>query len=245
MAVDETRIQVGMEPDNPNPATNQENKPTAFDKKTGRFILLLTGAAGVLLLLHFTPFGAMLKDINRFKAQLETGGIWPELSFFVLSSIAIATGAPRLAFYGVAGIVFGFWEGLFLAHSAALTGSWFTYRFVRWSGRSRAQKKLADYPALRRILTSCSSVQAVVILRQLPVPGMVVNAGLGLSPVRSRIFLLGSLIGFLPQGIMMLLIGDSFAEENPKFAALQFALAIVLAFAALTGIMIKKRNSGN
>jgi uncharacterized membrane protein YdjX (TVP38/TMEM64 family) len=70
---------------------------------------------------------------------------------------------------------------------------------------------------------------AVIMVRQLPISNVFINVGLALSRVRSQAFVLGTLIGFLPQGVIACLIGSGLADGDALQGVAQIVMAIVLA----------------
>jgi uncharacterized membrane protein YdjX (TVP38/TMEM64 family) len=102
------------------------------------------------LLLRMTPLGDLLMDFHRVRAVLDEGDLWAELIFLPIMALLVAVGAPRLVFYGLAGLTFGFWKGLLLAQIGALAGAYATYLFVRWTGRDSVNAWLARYPSVAR-----------------------------------------------------------------------------------------------
>jgi uncharacterized membrane protein YdjX (TVP38/TMEM64 family) len=86
----------------------------------------------------------------------------------------------------------------------------------------------------------------VILLRQLPIHGSFVNLGLGLSHVKHRHFLLGTLIGSLPEAIPATLAGAGLVKTSMASAASYLATAVA-ALAAIwiaCGVMMRAlRNS--
>jgi uncharacterized membrane protein YdjX (TVP38/TMEM64 family) len=73
-----------------------------------------------------------------------------------------------------------------------------------------------------------NTVPAVIIFRQIPLPGMVTNVVLGLSPIRRREFFLGTIIGLLPEAVPMVLIGSGLRKEELAHTILCLFGAVVL-----------------
>jgi uncharacterized membrane protein YdjX (TVP38/TMEM64 family) len=75
-----------------------------------------------------------------------------------------------------------------------------------------------------------NTVPAVILFRQIPMPGIVTNAVLGLSPIRRREFFLGTSIGLFPEAIPMVLLGAGLRKE-------QLGMTVVYLFGAV-GVFI-------
>ncbi len=185
-----------------------------FSRELKRLLILLAVAAVVFLLLYFTPIGALAKDIHKLRAFLKGDDLWAELTFMAGVTGLMAVGVPRLVFYGLGGMAFGFWHGLILAQLGSLAGSFIMFHAVRSGGRGWLMKRFGDHRLMKKAFRSSSSVKAVVLIRQLPLSNLVINSALAVSRVRSGVFLAGSFIGFLPQGVIATLIGSGMVDET-------------------------------
>lgn len=67
----------------------------------------------------------------------------------------------------------------------------------------------------------------------LPASNMILNVGLALSRVGNRDFLFGTLIDFLPQGVVAVLIGSGVGEEAALRGAAQIGVAAVILVAVM------------
>ena len=68
-------------------------------------------------------------------------------------------------------------------------------------------ERLSKHPQFGRIIAAKPSIGAIAILRLLPVSNALINAGLAVGRVNDRTFLMGSLLGFLPYGVLAVLFG--------------------------------------
>lgn len=231
-AADETRPNFPGEP----VETDASCRP--FRRRV-RIAVLIGLAAVAMVLLRLTPLGEWLMDFHRLRALLDEGNVWAELIFVPIVALLVAVGTPRLIFYGLAGVTFGFWKGLLLAQIGTSAGAYGTYLFVRWAGRDWASNWLDRHPSARRVLTIPPSVWSVVMARQLPIGGLVINIGLGLSPISSVHFLIGSFLGFLPVGIVVVLIAGGLVEDHAWESAAQLLAAALVVL--LSGLWLGRR----
>ncbi|HMM54238.1 MAG TPA: VTT domain-containing protein [Candidatus Desulfobacillus sp.] len=185
-----------------------------FSKELRRLLLLLAAAATVFALLYFTPAGAVLRDIRHLRAHLAGGDPWAEATYALVVTALVALGLPRLMFYVLGGLVFGFWQGLILAQFGALAGSYLTFLAVRGGGRGWLMKRFGNHRIVGKAFKVRSSVKAVALIRQLPLSSVMITSGLALSQVSARVFFLGSFIGYLPQGVIAALIGSGVVDEK-------------------------------
>ena len=187
-------------------------------------VLLALGAIGFLLI-HFTSFGEQLRNWDSLTTLFKGGGLRAELSFLLISALLMTIGTPRLLFWGVAGFAFGFWPGLFWSSCSSLLGSYLGFRAARWGGRAWLTERFGKNRFFSRIVAIDPTIASVILIRLLPVSNAIANVGLALGKVSSRSFLIGSLIGFLPQGVVALIIGSGMADDVPWAGAMQIAIA--------------------
>ena len=219
-------------PDLPNEQIDEDGDETEsaeleqVAENTSRKLLILLGiGALILLLIHTTPFGEQFRNWDALAHTFEGGGIKAELYFVLISSVLMTFGAPRLLFCGLAGFAFGFWEGLFWSLASSLLGSFMAFRAARWGGKGWLTERFGHRRFFGRIVHSKPTVASVFAMRMLPVSNAIINIGLALSHVGDRAFLLGSLLGFLPQGIVAVIIGSGMATDVPWMGAAQIGVA--------------------
>lgn len=205
---------------------------------TSRKLLILIGVAAILVfIMQATPLGAQIRDWETITEIVKAGGWKADLYFVLISCALIMIGMPRLLFYALGGYAFGFWEGLALSLIGSLLGSFIAFRVARWGGRKWLTERFGHRRFFGRIVHAKPTVASVAFLRMLPVANGVINVGLALGKVRNRAFVLGSLIGFLPQGVVAILIGSGMGEDVPAWMSatrISLAAAILLAIFAYT-----------
>jgi uncharacterized membrane protein YdjX (TVP38/TMEM64 family) len=153
-------------------------------------------------------------------------------------AVLVGIGFPRLACHFLGGVLFAFWGGLLWSSLGALLGSSFIFFAVRQLGLREVV--LRKHPAWQKLTAKLkhNTAPAVILFRQLPLPGMVTNIVLGLSPIRRREFFLGTCIGLLPEAVPMVLIGSGLRKEALGqtvlylFASVALFIAIWIAWGA-------------
>ncbi|MFP4212733.1 MAG: TVP38/TMEM64 family protein [Desulfohalobiaceae bacterium] len=218
----------------------------AYWSRAGRKLLVLAGFAALcLILIHLTGLKDYLQDIQQIKDQLRQLGAWGPGVFTAASAALVALGAPRLIFCALGGLAFGFVEGLIWSQIGTLLGSYLTFCFARWGGREWAQAKLAQMPGgrLQQFLDN-PSLLGVFFLRQLPVGGLFINLFLGLTRVGTAAFLLGSLLGFLPEAVVVTLIGSGLGKDSISRAGLQILVALACAGIVLLSSLLRRKLRG-
>ncbi len=158
--------------------------------------------------------------------ELANLGWMGPVAFVFLVAILVAVGVPRLLLCPAAGMAFGFWAGLLLSQAGTVLGYYVVFLFVRWGGRAFV---LRHRPQLLRFTERIrhQGIPAVILARQLPVHGLLVNLVLSLSPIRHRDFLIGSAIGLIPEAVPCTLIGTGAAQASLARSAGLMVLAVV------------------
>ena len=201
-------------PEGPEDDIQLESVAPGFNKELRRLLILLAAAAAASGVRYLTPVGSVVRDVQQLRAFLAGDDLWAEVVYVLLVIGLVAIGAPRLIFYVLGGLAFGFWLGLALAQVGAVIGSWLTFCAVRSGGRGWLQRRFGGHRFVGRAFHVRSSVKAVVMIRQLPLTSVMINGGLALSQVSARAFLLGTFIGYLPQGLIAALIGSGIVDEK-------------------------------
>jgi len=191
-----------------------ESVAPGFTKELRRLLILLAIAAAAFVLIYFTPVGEITRDIHKLRAFLAGDDFWAEATYAAIVTGLVAVGAPRLMFYVLGGLAFGFWQGLMLAQAGSLIGSYITFCAVRSGGRGWLKERFGNHRLVGKAFHVRSSIKAVVLIRQLPLSSVMINSGLALSQVSARVFLIGSFIGYLPQGVIAVLIGSGVVDEK-------------------------------
>lgn len=222
---------------------NAEPKDAAgFDRRAIKKAAVLLGgllALGVLTLLP--PVRHVILDNQpRIKQSIHDFGPWSPVVFTAIVAVLVGCGLPRLAFHFLGGALFAFWGGLLWSSIGTLIGYGVVFFAVRRLGLR--ELILRKHPAWAKLAAKLkhNTVPAVILFRQIPLPGMVTNAVLGLSPIRRREFFLGTSIGLLPEAVPMVLIGSGLRKEDLGqtvlylFGAIALFIAVWIAWVAYT-----------
>jgi uncharacterized membrane protein YdjX (TVP38/TMEM64 family) len=169
-------------------------------------VALAVGLAALLGVLYFSPLKEYLSRVREVSDHVRALGVFGPVVLTCGVALLVAMGFPRLLFCVIAGMALGFWWGFLLAQTGTLLGNYLLFVAVRSGGRAWAQRYLTKHGPVKNLL-GLNSIAAVLVARQLPVPGLVINLALGLSSLRHRQFLLGTAIGQIPEAIPCTLIG--------------------------------------
>jgi len=106
-----------------------------------------------------------------------------------------------------------------------LLGNYATFLVARFAARQWAEHYLSKRGKLHTLVQR-EGIAGVILARQLPVPGLLVNLACALFPLRHRDFLIGTLLGQLPEAVPCTLIGAG-ALKGAGLIGLGVAVAVV------------------
>jgi uncharacterized membrane protein YdjX (TVP38/TMEM64 family) len=199
-----------------------------------RICLFALLVAVLLALVYFSPLKAYLVRARELSQTVRSLGLLGPMVLMLCVSILVAVGFPRLLFCVIAGMALGFWQGLFWTQLGTLLGNYILFLIARTGGGEWIQHLVSKRARLSDLLRN-EGISGVILARQLPVPGLIINLGLGLLSLRHRDFLIGTIIGQLPAAIPCTLIGagalTSSFRKSIGLCALAVALALILCIA--------------
>jgi uncharacterized membrane protein YdjX (TVP38/TMEM64 family) len=171
-----------------------------------KIVLLVAFVAACVALAHVP---AVRQAIGSWQPNAPGGeqNVWTAGAVFTgVVALLVAAGVPRLALWTLGGVAFGLARGLLFAEVGTVLGSYATFCFMRWAGRDAVLRK---WPVLDRYAHRLGrgGWATVLVARVTPVSSLLVNATLALTRVRHTQFLLASAVGFLPEGVPVVLLG--------------------------------------
>jgi uncharacterized membrane protein YdjX (TVP38/TMEM64 family) len=191
---------------------------------------------GLVLIATFVAIGWVVQatglhglfDEAWVDSQIRGQGVSGELLFLAMGAILTAIGFPRQAVCFLAGYAFGFGFGVALALAASVAGCMLAFYYARLLGRAFV---LARFPArIKRIddFLHDNPLSMTLLLRLLPVgSNLVANLAAGVSGVRALPFFAGSLLGYLPQTIIFVLLGSGIRLDPAWTTGVSVALFVV------------------
>lgn len=212
------------------PQTEHKTFFSDFDQVLGikRLAFAVLAAIACVIILHYSFLRSYIDDLEQLRQFFERGHVFPELSFVLLTALFVSLGMSRLVMCALAAALFGFWKGLLIAQIGALLGAYLVFRVIRWVGLPWLQRHGSRFPLIEKVMRQNPSFLFIIMIRQAPLPGFVVNASLGLGSVSTSSFLLGSFIGWLPQNLIVALAGDALMEDQLAESIIQLVPSIVV-----------------
>jgi len=198
------------------------------------WIKLVISAAGVGVLLgivYFSPLKNYLGRAQDLSQRIRSFGALAPLVLTLIVGLLAAVGFPRSVLCILAGMALGFWSGLFWAQLGTLLGNYVLFLVARGFGRDWAARIVRKRAGLLR-LSQERGTTGVFLARQLPLPGLIINLLCAVLPIRQRDFLLGTILGQLPQAIPFTLMGAGLLQASFEKSIALIGLAVVVAFAA-------------
>ena len=171
--------------------------------------------------------------------QVRGKGVPGELLFVAVGGLATAVAVPRHLISFLGGYGFGFGLGSALALAATETGCLLAFFYARIIGRPLVSERLGA--RVRRIedFLAANPFSMTLLIRLLPVGNNFATClAAGVSRVPARPFLLGSLVGYIPQTMVFALAGSG-VEMGANF---RVALAVLFFLASgAIGIWLYRR----
>lgn len=203
--------------------------PNASDSDTRRTLfkaaILLSVVVLGAVLYRVTPLRTWLEPAGELAGWARRAGWWGVLAFYGASAGLIFAGVPRLLFCPVAGALYGFWGGLALCVGSASSSYFVTFLLVRGRPRSGARVAL---PRRLAFLARNPGFAGVALARLIPLPGMVITLALSLSSVRKTSYLLGTLVGLVPEAAPLVLLGCGLLHPGPQSYVHYAVIAVLL-----------------
>ena len=177
--------------------SSTQPEPNRSVAKVFLFALLL---AGLLLLLRLTEPRQLLTEEN-LQRTVKRFGIWAPIAYMALYALSTVLALPGTVMTISGGFLFGKWFGTLWAALGATLGACCTFAIARTLGRDFVAARLAGrrwFQVLDRG-TAETGLSFMLFLRVVPiVPPTGINFGSGLTGIRFRDYVLGTLIGLLP-----------------------------------------------
>ncbi|AFY69347.1 SNARE associated Golgi protein-like protein [Thalassoporum mexicanum PCC 7367] len=161
----------------------------------------------ILLVISIAIGGLTLANFDRFEQIIELvqqAGTWGRVVFIFAYAIATLLILPSTAFNLAGGALFGVTEGILLTTVAAIISAILGFALTRYLGYSGSEKIQAKMPQLTDLnqQLATNGLAYTFAARLLPlIPYGIVSFAAGLSQVKRRDYLLGTIAG-TPIGLL-------------------------------------------
>ncbi|MCC2116120.1 TVP38/TMEM64 family protein [Bacillus halotolerans] len=185
---------------------------------------------GIILIIAVITVGFYQKE--AWLDAIKAGGLISVLCSMLL--IAADVFFPIVPFAIIAalnGAVFGIANGVWITLAGSMLGTILLFFLARYSFRDWARKKIKAYPAIQGYEASFdkNAFTAVLLGRLIPViPSLVMNVVCGLSSVRWHVFFFASLIGKIPNILVVTIAGANFSSNKLLSFSIYGAYVLIL-----------------
>lgn len=196
-----------------------------------RSIFLLTFFCIVITGLGVYLLGGL--DQEHLQKQLKQTGIWAPLIYIILYTVGTILILPSTPLNLTGGAIFGSWWGTLWTSMAAVLAAVVSFGFTRTVGREFVARRFAGQWEVMDAEMRQGGLFYMFAIRLLPIiPYGLVNFAAGLTSIRFRDYLIGTIIGTVPGILPFVMIGSGFqALKSGNVLPLMCALA-------LTGMLV-------
>jgi uncharacterized membrane protein YdjX (TVP38/TMEM64 family) len=173
--------------------------------KKGLLFLLLCGLFGWVL-----SSNSMFETLNQqwIDLHIRHNGLRGMLYFMLIGALVTAIGCPRQLVAFLGGYAFGAVNGILLSTLGVGMGCVLSLFFARMVIRPFVNRRFPNRIVKINDFLSVRPVVKTIIIRLLPIGNnLVTNLIAGVTGVKARYFVLGSLIGYVPQMAIFALMG--------------------------------------
>lgn len=227
--------------DLPSPVEKITEKQSPWFKLIGISVIL----AVIFLILRFSGIDFSGVTVESFKAKIHSFGIWGPVVYIVLYVFRPLILFPAAIFSASAGAIWGL-KGLVYLLIGANLSAIAEFIIARYFARAAVEKLIkGKFSSIDQAVEKNGFV-TVLLVRLIPnVAWDIQNLALGLTKVKSRDYVLATLIGILPGSFALVYFGSSFISviTNPKhFWKIIVAFVIFGAVYYLQQFLKKKQN---
>jgi uncharacterized membrane protein YdjX (TVP38/TMEM64 family) len=156
-----------------------------------------------------------------------------------IGALAVALGAPRQAVCFLGGYAFGLGLGVVLAEAASIISCIVVFFYSRLFARDLVRHRFAERLDRLDAFLQDHPLSMTVLVRFLPVgSNLLTTMVAGVSSVRPLPFIAGSLIGYLPQTVIFVLLGSGI-HVQPFWRTTVSVVLFLLS--AVTGVYLYRR----
>jgi len=202
----------------------------------GLFAAVRPYLKGLIMIMSLVAIGYGLKaagisdmfDEHWVDAEVKGKGIAGYLLFVGMAGALAAVGFPRQVISFMGGYAFGIVGGTLLALLATTFGCVLAFLYARIMGRSFVQRNFGKRVARFENILADSPFVTTLLIRFLPVGSNVVtNLIAGVTHVRAIPFILGSVVGYLPQTAIFSLMGSGVQVDQTSQIGVGVALFVI------------------
>lgn len=214
------------------------------------WIKISIGIFIAVVLFFLIPYGAIIQWISFDHivdwVQSAQSNTWTLFIFFSAFTFAVL-GFPITIFPIIGGVLFDFRIAFPVNLAAGTLGSCLSFAIARYFGRSFVEKFLRGRLKSFDKFTADQGLKTVAIIRLIGVPPFIIaNYAMGLSGIKLRDYVIGTVIGTIPWVALMTYLANSFWQaalvggEKGLLEAVMSKLGPMMALSAviLIGVIV-------
>jgi uncharacterized membrane protein YdjX (TVP38/TMEM64 family) len=173
------------------------------------FIVFLVLIIGSFFVYEIARDNTNLEQVRQYLREF---GIWAPVVFIAIYTLGTIF-IPSTPFMAVAGILFGFKYGLIYTIIGGFVSSLIVFTVARVLGKHWAESIL-EHRYMRKLDQYNKNLESgamfdLILLRIAPImPFNVLNILMGVSRIKTRDYILGTLIGLIPSNLVAVYFGD-------------------------------------
>jgi len=202
---------------------------------------------GLVMILTFVVVGYVLRaaqidqtlDQAWIDAQVQGRGLHGIALFLLISALVSGVGLPRQIVCVLGGYAFGVVLGTWWALVGQMLGCLLSFYYARLMGRELVRAKFAERVKKLDAFMRDNAFSMTLLVRLSPVgSNLATNLAAGVTEVKALPFLMGTLLGYLPQTIIFALVGDGMSDAKDYLFVVS---AILFVLSALLGVYLYRR----
>lgn len=204
-------------------------------------LLMLATLVTAGLLLEGGLFGELLSK-DWIDHEVRDHGIYGETVFVGVAGVATALALPRHLVSFLGGYAFGFGPGTLLALAGTELGCLLSFFYARTVGRPLVAGRFGERVERVERFLGANPFSMTLLIRLLPIGNNFATCvAAGLARVPARAFLLGSLLGYIPQTAVFALAGSGVDIGDTMRIVVAVALFLV---SGAIGVQLYRRHRG-
>ncbi len=209
-------------------------------KNTAIYVMLLISIG---ITMYFCRTSEMFRNFNvdSIKEYINSFGIFAPIVYIIMFTLVPLTLFPDSILALAGGMIFGvYWGSIYILIGAACGGS-IAFYISRYLGRGMVEKLIKHKLALFENGVEKRGFLLIIILRLIPlIPFDIISYGAGLSKIKYKDFILGTMIGIIPGVFVYANLGDKALDLN----SIHFVKAVgALLLLFLISFIAKKKMS--
>lgn len=209
-----------------------------------RAVLLRAGIfIGFVLTVMVLGFILPLPSVQHLQTAARGAGLGGAAIFIVSYGLITLTPLPKSVLSIAAGVIWGLGIGLLLVYLGAMLGATVAFAIGRTFGRAAVERfSGARIDRIEHLLRRRGLV-AVIGARLIPlVPFTVLNYAAGLTTIRLRDYVLGTMIGIIPGTTAYVALGAFGTNFGWQFDLAAWVIGLLTLAAIFAGIRTRRRN---